>query len=332
VIFALIPVLVLLGITEVLCRNIGRIEFLRKHLLGGSNPGFVWPETPIHETAEMTTDPYSGYRLAERPGAATRRPPRIPVPAKAPGTIRAVVMGDSVPHGHSLAEEKAWPGRLEYYLNKWAPKGTKFEVYNLGVPGFNPQQTKRLLQSRYMQLKPDIVLWHEQPEIKDQLELPELGSSAWRWVQSMLLRSKLIHLMVTLHNRDKHASVGHFEEIWMIYNAPYYPVPEGDLVGFEAFVSWLKERGVKAVIGVPQIYMFLDGKTAQSGKIEVSTGPWVDMRLPYINSTAVFKVEEESAASLFVDNCHFSAKGADLLARTTSEYMESNWSWISSGR
>ena len=79
VIFALIPVLVLLGVTELFCRSIGHIEFLRKHLLGGSNPGFVWPETPIHTTAEMTSDPYSGYRLDElRENPTTRRPPRIP--------------------------------------------------------------------------------------------------------------------------------------------------------------------------------------------------------------------------------------------------------------
>jgi lysophospholipase L1-like esterase len=77
--------------------------------------------------------------------------------AKPPGTFRILVLGDSVTFGHGAVYETTYPYLLEQQLRAWRPDVT-WEVWNLGVPGYNTAQELaylKLVEDRYA---PDLVV------------------------------------------------------------------------------------------------------------------------------------------------------------------------------
>jgi len=77
---------------------------------------------------------------------------------KPPGVFRIVVVGDSVTMGAGVAEEEAYPARLEQMLN--APGGTvTYEVLNLGVSGLNARAVVDRLEQVGLPYDPDLVVY-----------------------------------------------------------------------------------------------------------------------------------------------------------------------------
>jgi GDSL-like lipase/acylhydrolase family protein len=77
--------------------------------------------------------------------------------AKPPGTFRIIVLGDSVTFGHGTLYETTYPYLLEQQLKEWRPE-TNWQVWNLGVPGYNTGQELALLQRVGPQYQPDLVI------------------------------------------------------------------------------------------------------------------------------------------------------------------------------
>ncbi len=76
-------------------------------------------------------------------------------PAKAPGTKRVLVMGDSYTWGYAIAEEEAYPQVAERLL---AERGrSDIEVINGGIPDYNSRQERALLQQLIPTYQPDAV-------------------------------------------------------------------------------------------------------------------------------------------------------------------------------
>ncbi|HEY0781554.1 MAG TPA: hypothetical protein VGE98_03800, partial [Thermoanaerobaculia bacterium] len=76
--------------------------------------------------------------------------------AKAPGTYRIVVLGNSVAAGLGVDRfEDTFPPILGELLKA---RGLQAEVINLGVSGYNPQQQVETLKDRGLQYQPDLVL------------------------------------------------------------------------------------------------------------------------------------------------------------------------------
>ena len=73
------------------------------------------------------------------------------------GVIRIAVIGDSETFGAHLAEADTFSVRIENRLEEIYPQ-SRFEVLNLGVPGYNTAQEYRLLQTKVLGLAPHIVL------------------------------------------------------------------------------------------------------------------------------------------------------------------------------
>jgi hypothetical protein len=76
---------------------------------------------------------------------------------KGPTTFRILVLGDSVTFGHGSVSEHTYPFLLEQRLKSWRPD-VDWQVWNLGVPGYNTsQELAHLLQvgPAYM---PDLVI------------------------------------------------------------------------------------------------------------------------------------------------------------------------------
>jgi lysophospholipase L1-like esterase len=76
-------------------------------------------------------------------------------PAKAPGTKRVLVIGDSYTWGYAVAEEEAYPQVAERLL---AQRGRPdIEVINGGIPDYNSRQERQLLEQLMPIYQPDAV-------------------------------------------------------------------------------------------------------------------------------------------------------------------------------
>ena len=114
------------------------------------------------------SDPVRGQRLAAnydgwfagvpaRTNALGFRDSRNYSLAKAPGTFRIIVLGDSVTFGHGALAETTYPYLLEEQLRAWR-SGVKWEVWNLGVPGYNTAQELAYLNEIGASYAPDLVI------------------------------------------------------------------------------------------------------------------------------------------------------------------------------
>jgi lysophospholipase L1-like esterase len=72
--------------------------------------------------------------------------------AKAPGVLRIACVGDSWTFGMNVDQDRTYPSRLA------ADLGARAEVLNFGVLGYSSFQGRRLLESRVLDLHPDVVL------------------------------------------------------------------------------------------------------------------------------------------------------------------------------
>jgi lysophospholipase L1-like esterase len=76
--------------------------------------------------------------------------------AKPPGTLRLLVLGDSIAAGHRVARtEDAFPAQLETLLRR---RGIAAEVLNFAVSGYNTEQEVETLRDKGLAFRPDLVL------------------------------------------------------------------------------------------------------------------------------------------------------------------------------
>ena len=75
--------------------------------------------------------------------------------AKPAGTVRIITLGDSSTYG--VNTPRPWPRRLQEILERKIGPG-RFQVINLGVPGYTIFQGRRVLQTRGRRLEPDVVV------------------------------------------------------------------------------------------------------------------------------------------------------------------------------
>ena len=82
---------------------------------------------------------------------------------KSPGTVRVVVLGDSVTRGNCNGSSNIEPEQnlsrvLERLLNEHALPNSKYEVINLGVTGYNTLQESEYLREVGLSFQPDLVI------------------------------------------------------------------------------------------------------------------------------------------------------------------------------
>jgi lysophospholipase L1-like esterase len=77
--------------------------------------------------------------------------------AKPAGTFRVLVLGDSVTFGHGALWETTYPYLLEQRLREWRPD-VNWQVWNLGVPGYNTSQELAYLEDVGSRFDPDLVI------------------------------------------------------------------------------------------------------------------------------------------------------------------------------
>jgi lysophospholipase L1-like esterase len=111
---------------------------------------------------------------------------------KAQGVTRIAVLGDSVTFGYGLPVNESFPAVLERELNR---TGTRYEVLNFGVVGYNAQQEAALYARRVRPFAPDIVVVAY--VLNDGIPASEMlaffaGSDAEREAETGTSRSRLI--------------------------------------------------------------------------------------------------------------------------------------------
>ena len=107
-------------------------------------------------------------------------------PAKAPGTKRVLVMGDSYTWGYAIAEEEAYPQVAERLL---AERGRPdIEVINGGIPDYNSRQERQLLEKLMRVYQPDAVfLAYVVNDAEPSTALPTPPEEAYRHSRSWFL-------------------------------------------------------------------------------------------------------------------------------------------------
>jgi lysophospholipase L1-like esterase len=76
---------------------------------------------------------------------------------KAPNTFRILVLGDSVTFGHGTVWTTTYPYLLQQRLKQWRP-AVDWQVWNLGVPGYNTAQELKYLERVGPRYAPDLVI------------------------------------------------------------------------------------------------------------------------------------------------------------------------------
>jgi lysophospholipase L1-like esterase len=116
---------------------------------------------------------------------------------KPPGTFRILVLGDSVTFGHGALSDTTYPFLLEQRLKKWRPD-VGWQVWNLGVPGYNTSQELEVLKQVAPRYQPDLVIvgFYENDLSGNELPRPpsltrRLGSAIQRTMQRRLYSYEL---------------------------------------------------------------------------------------------------------------------------------------------
>lgn len=103
---------------------------------------------------------------------------------KTPGTFRIIVLGDSVTFGHGALYETTYPYLVEQRLKGWRPD-VKWEVWNLGVPGYNTSDELEYLNQVGGRYQPDLVVVGFYPNDFTANEPPSRPSPARRFASAV---------------------------------------------------------------------------------------------------------------------------------------------------
>jgi hypothetical protein len=115
--------------------------------------------------------------------------------AKGPRTFRILVLGDSVTFGHGSVGEHTYPFLFEQRLKAWRPD-IDWQVWNLGVPGYNTSQELAELLQVGPSYQPDLVVvgFYENDLVENE-ELPaQIPRNTITSVVQSLLRRHLYSL------------------------------------------------------------------------------------------------------------------------------------------
>ena len=169
---------------------------------------------------------------------------------KPPGTVRIAGLGDSVMFGWGVAQEETYLAVLEGRLNE--EPGTRFEVLNFAVPGYNTAIEAAVFERRVLAFDPDLVVLHF---VANDLDLPPFLQAPRRL--GSLERSFLLELV---RNRLR-GLPGPLPPRLELRGAASVPERYRTMVGEEGFRRAMVRLGALArERALPVIVLFLGGQ------------------------------------------------------------------------
>lgn len=176
---------------------------------------------PLRGWEMVPGEPHYTYLERVEINSLGLRGPEVP-PAKEPGEVRVLVLGDSLTYGQGVGERDTVPARLEERLRELEPD-RRWRVVNAGHRGYSLRQSLGLLAELGERIAPDVVLllWYwndldpvdveriharlsESGPVTLDLGAPFEGLAALRWRARQLLRRSA--LLMYIHELRK---VGH---------------------------------------------------------------------------------------------------------------------------
>ena len=138
---------------------------------------------------------------------------------KPEGVVRVLALGDSVAYGWGVERDQAWPGALERLLNQGRPGPGRFEVLNLGVPGYGIGQIVERFREKGIKYRPDLVVYGfwlddasrgfdsiEQALFEGRRNRDLFSTSPWgRWAASQAVRLQITRRILLLVRRVRAA-------------------------------------------------------------------------------------------------------------------------------
>jgi lysophospholipase L1-like esterase len=126
-------------------------------LLHQLDQAYLQHEQEIH--SQPVFEPYGvkyAYRTPPEPGTIRGWVAGMAPPAKLPGVKRIIALGDSVTFGLGVHAHEAWPAALESQLDG-------VEVFNLGMCGWDIEQSVSLVTGALAAWEPDLIVWGNFP-------------------------------------------------------------------------------------------------------------------------------------------------------------------------
>jgi len=179
---------------------------------------------------------------------------------KAPEKFRILGLGDSHTFGWGVGREETYLARLEEMLNERAG-GERFEVLNMGVPGYNTVQEVQAFSRRAGELSPDMVIINY---VHNDMDLPNfLTRRPDLWTLRKSYLGGLVHRRLAIA-RGSHllpASLAPVppDEETMHYRMPEERIPERfrPLYGRKNMVAaYLRLARVARERGIPYVLLF----------------------------------------------------------------------------
>jgi len=118
---------------------------------------YLQHEQQIH--SQPVFEPYGikyAYSTPPEPGLIRGWVAGMTPPAKRAGVKRIIALGDSVTFGLGVHAEEAWPAALEAELDG-------VEVFNLGMCGWDVEQSVSLAEGVLAEWEPDLIVWGNFP-------------------------------------------------------------------------------------------------------------------------------------------------------------------------
>ncbi len=131
--------------------------------------------------------------------------------ARPPGTVRIVVLGDSVTFGWGVEVEQRFTDIVEARLAARAESGPRPQILNLALPGYEATHQYLVFERKALALQPDVVLFifnfNDVQFLEDESFLLQRGFAGRleergilaRWLAGLLVRrrvSSLLHALV----------------------------------------------------------------------------------------------------------------------------------------
>ena len=262
---------------------------------------------------------------------------------KAPGVRRVVCVGDSSTYGLYVPATSAWPSLLGRRL-ELAQGAGKWEVLNLGVPGYTSCQVRRLLDADVAQLAPDVVVvqvggfneWvpavrssdrdQGRPPFWKDLRIVQFIAGALGIRRRTLgdgaggdeSRAEIAGIERQVKVRDDARGVDELR------TADYRGTRRVSLSDFEddlrAIADFGADHGARVVFVVhPLPARTSANNPAAAGYADAVRRFAASRGLPAVDGPAVFRASGRSDADMFVDLCHPSSAGHAALAGAVLE-------------
>ncbi len=266
------------------------------------------------------------------------------LPAKAPGEVRVLALGDSITWGSYLPADEVYTSRVRHYLESWDP-GRKYTVINAGVEDIGTREEVDILEDRGLTVRPDVVMLEFYlNDSRPSWGFPqEAGSMGYVLRHSVFLQT--IYLKLVFRKWIKEKGADRFA--WLDAQADPrwktdhdYFMSVVDLAQYDWGAAWredscqavdpelerLKElagrNGFKVVVVAFPVAYQVHAQFLENKPQRVLAAKARDLGFYYFDLLPMLRIHGNEV--LFYDNCHPRIQTNDYIGKAIAEFLRQN--------